>query len=74
MPRIIVGGEALIDLVPEGIGPLAPLAPRRGGGPYNTSIALGRLGTPTAFLSRVSSDAYGEALLDGLHAAGVSTD
>jgi fructokinase len=74
MPRIIVGGEALIDLVPEGTGPLTSLAPRRGGGPYNTSIALGRLGTPTAFLSRISSDAYGEALLDGLRAAGVSTD
>lgn len=73
MPRIVVAGEALIDLVPEDTGPLAPLAPRRGGGPYNTAIALGRLGTPTTFLSRVSADAYGEALLDGLREAGVST-
>lgn len=73
MPRIVVAGEALIDLVPEDTGPLAPLVPRRGGGPYNTAIALGRLGSPTAFLSRISSDVYGEALLDGVRAAGVST-
>jgi fructokinase len=73
MPRIVVAGEALIDLVPEGTGPLAPLAPQRGGGPYNTAIALGRLGSRTAFLSRVSTDAYGEALLAGLRETGVST-
>ncbi|KUF14264.1 sugar kinase [Streptomyces silvensis] len=47
------------------------LAPRLGGGPYNTAIALGRLGSATAFCSRISSDAFGEALLAGLRAAGV---
>jgi fructokinase len=73
MPKIVIAGEALIDLVPREPGPLAPLAPRRGGGPYNTAVALGRMGTATAFLSRVSRDPYGEALLDGLHDAGVDT-
>lgn len=73
MPRIVIAGEALIDLVPLGGGPLASLAPRRGGGPYNTAVALGRLGTSTAFLSRVSQDRYGEALLEGLRQAGVDT-
>ena len=34
-------------------------------------MALGRLGSPTAFCSRVSLDAFGEALLDGLREAGV---
>ncbi|MBB5933602.1 carbohydrate kinase family protein [Streptomyces zagrosensis] len=76
---IVVAGEALIDLVPsasatpEAAGGLLPLIPRRGGGPYNTALALGRLGSPTAFCSRVSEDSYGAALLDGLHAAGVDT-
>lgn len=76
---IVVAGEALIDLVPSpsahpGAGDgLTPLVPRRGGGPYNTAVALGRLGSPTAFCSRVSTDGYGAALLDGLHAAGVDT-
>jgi fructokinase len=68
---IVVAGEALIDLVPQGPGALASLRPALGGGPYNTAVALGRLGSPTAFCSRVSSDAFGEALLEGLRAAGV---
>lgn len=68
---IVVTGEALIDLVPQGAGALAPLQPALGGGPYNTAVALGRLGSPTAFCSRASHDAFGEALLDGLRGAGV---
>ncbi|MBA2948292.1 carbohydrate kinase family protein [Streptomyces himalayensis] len=81
---IVVAGEALIDLVPQpgrygsptrvspnAAGGLPDLAPRLGGGPYNTAVALGRLGSPTAFCSRVSADAFGEALLGGLRAAGV---
>ncbi|MFF9325411.1 carbohydrate kinase [Streptomyces sp. NPDC014776] len=68
---IVVAGEALIDLVPQGTGALAALRPALGGGPYNTAVALGRLGSPTAFCSRVSRDAFGEALLGGLRAAGV---
>ncbi|WP_030687921.1 carbohydrate kinase family protein [Streptomyces sp. NRRL B-1347] len=75
---IVAAGEALIDLVPQDAGPpagegagLAPLAPRLGGGPFNTAVALGRLGSPAAFCSRISYDAFGEALLARLRAAGV---
>ncbi|MER7401400.1 carbohydrate kinase [Streptomyces sp. NPDC000070] len=68
---IVVAGEALIDLVPRGTGALAALQPALGGGPYNTAVALGRLGSPTAFCSRVSYDAFGEALLDRLRETGV---
>lgn len=78
---IVVAGEALIDLVPQSGGPgdgpatghaqLPALAPRLGGGPYNTAVALGRLGSPVSFCSRVSRDSFGEALLDGLRTAGV---
>ena len=68
---IVVAGEALIDLVPQGTGALAGLLPARGGGPYNTAVALGRLGSPTAFCSRISSDAFGDALVGGLREAGV---
>ncbi|RZU38077.1 fructokinase [Streptomyces sp. BK022] len=68
---IVVAGEALIDLVPQGRGALAGLQPALGGGPFNTAVALGRLGSPTAFVSRASHDAFGEALLDGLRRAGV---
>ncbi|AKZ55081.1 Fructokinase [Streptomyces ambofaciens ATCC 23877] len=68
---IVVAGEALIDLVPQGAGALAALRPALGGGPYNTAVALGRLGSTTAFCSRVSYDAFGEALLDRLRETGV---
>ncbi|MEO3977123.1 carbohydrate kinase [Streptomyces sp. CAU 1734] len=75
---IVAAGESLIDLVPLGEGkppgegePLPALLPRPGGGPYNTALALGRLGSPAAFCSRVSTDGFGTALLAGLRAAGV---
>jgi len=68
---IVVAGEALIDLVPQRAGTLAPLKPVLGGGPYNTAVALGRLGSRTAFCSRISYDAFGKALLDGLREADV---
>ncbi|MCT2582746.1 carbohydrate kinase family protein [Actinophytocola gossypii] len=73
---ICVGGEALVDLVPASSarpGELGPLLPLPGGGPYNTAIALGRLGGPVAFLSRLSTDTFGDALLGRLHASGVDT-
>ncbi|MFI1201401.1 carbohydrate kinase [Streptomyces sp. NPDC020883] len=74
---IVVAGEALIDLVPSQQpspdGSLPALLPRRGGGPYNTAVALGRLGSPAAFCSRVSTDTFGAALLRGLRDGGVDT-
>ncbi|MQA16913.1 MAG: carbohydrate kinase [Pseudonocardiaceae bacterium] len=66
--RVVVGGEALVDLVPAHDGTLAP---RLGGGPFNVAVALGRLGVPSTFLSRLSTDAFGEALLARLRESGV---
>ena len=74
---IVVGGEALVDLVPSAStvpGELGPLLPRLGGGPYNTAVAAGRLGAPVSFLSRLSTDSFGDALLARLRVAGVRTD
>ncbi|MEW2630684.1 carbohydrate kinase [Streptomyces sp. NPDC048389] len=72
---IVVAGEALIDLVPQpGGGPPAPLLPVRGGGPYNTAIALGRLGTRVAFCSRISTDAFGDSLIERLREEGVGLE
>lgn len=72
---IVVGGEALVDLVPapgtHDAG--GPLLPRWGGGPYNAAVALGRLGVPARFLSRLSTDPFGEAMLARLTAANVDT-
>ncbi|WJZ03528.1 carbohydrate kinase family protein [Corynebacterium freiburgense] len=63
---ITVCGEGLIDLVPTSTAPLAPLQPALGGGPFNVAIAAARLGAPTRFLSRLSNDAFGEALVGRL--------
>ncbi|MCD2192288.1 carbohydrate kinase [Actinomycetospora endophytica] len=69
--RVVVGGEALVDLVPLERQPLAPLAPRLGGGPYNVAVGLGRLETPTTMLTRLSTDSFGDALLARLQDSGV---
>ncbi|MEE4492178.1 carbohydrate kinase family protein [Streptomyces sp. BE230] len=72
---IVVAGEALIDLVPESAGnPSAPLLPARGGGPYNTAVALARLGSPVTFCSRISTDAFGTSLTDRLREEKVALD
>lgn len=73
---ILVGGEALVDLVPVPAtrpGELGPLLPLPGGGPYNVAISVGRLNGPVRFLSRLSTDAFGDALLQRLHLSGVDT-
>ncbi|WP_330271231.1 carbohydrate kinase [Lentzea sp. NBC_00516] len=71
---IVVAGEALVDMVPVGDDELTPLAPKLGGGPYNVAVALGRLDVATGFLSRVSTDHFGEQLIKRLHASKVATD
>ncbi|MFD4644648.1 carbohydrate kinase [Lentzea sp. NPDC058436] len=71
---IVVAGEALVDMVPVGDDELTPLAPKLGGGPYNVAVALGRLDVPTGFLSRVSTDHFGEQLVKRLHASKVGTE
>lgn len=60
---IVVCGEALIDMVGQSAHP--------GGGPFNTARALARLGVPTAFLGRLSTDENGQELAGRLAADGV---
>lgn len=67
---IVVGGEALIDVIQDdGTQRSAP-----GGGPFNTARALARLGVPTAFLGRLSDDVEGRRLAALLISDGVSLD
>lgn len=42
-----------------------------GGGPANTAVALARLGTPTRFLGRLSTDVFGTLFRNQLSASGV---
>jgi fructokinase len=69
-PRVVVVGEALVDLVPAG-GTLLPLP---AGSPVNVAVGLGRLEVPTAFLGALSTDGFGGLLVDRLRDADVSVD
>ncbi|MBB3408256.1 fructokinase [Rhizobium sp. BK316] len=69
---ILCCGEALIDMLPRDttLGEKG-FAPYAGGAIFNTAIALGRLGIPTAFFTGIADDMMGEILLDTLKASNV---
>src|SRR3954451_22407269 len=56
---MVVAGEALVDLVPDGG---AVLREHAGGGPFNTARAIARLGGSVAFLGGLSTDRHGRWL------------
>jgi fructokinase len=66
--RVVVVGEALIDLLAD---PAGGVTAAPGGGPYNTARALAVLGTPTTFAGRLSGDVFGRRLAAGLTGTGV---
>jgi fructokinase len=63
---IVVAGEALIDLAPDG----PRLVPLPGGSPYNVAIGLARLGAAVAYLGGLSRDGFGQLMADRLRTAG----
>ena len=69
---ILVGGEALYDLVLQGPGD--DLQGHPGGGPFNTARTVGRLAQPVAYLGRLSSDRFGRRLEAILADDGVGLD
>ena len=69
---ILCCGEALIDMLPrETTQGERGFAPYAGGAIFNTAIALGRLGVPTAFFTGIADDMMGEVLLGTLKASNV---
>ena len=69
---IVVGGEALYDLVAGPGDEAATLTGHPGGGPFNVARTIGRLRQPVAFLGRVSTDRLGATHVRMLEADGVS--
>lgn len=71
---ILCSGEALVDMVPRkssaGEDCFTPLA---GGAVFNTSIALGRLGSETGYFGGISNDLFGQILIDELVQSKVET-
>lgn len=68
--RIALAGEALIDFT--GTGVLA-FQGHVGGAVLNSAIACARLGQPTAFITQLSTDLFGDQLLAYMEANGVDT-
>lgn len=64
---ILCCGEALIDMLPRRTesGETA-FAPYAGGAVFNTAIALGRLGAPVEFFSGLSTDLFGQQIMQVL--------
>jgi fructokinase len=56
---IVVGGEALVDLV---IAPDGGVTAKLGGGPFNAARTAGRLESPVSFLGALSRDRFGSML------------
>lgn len=69
-PCIAIVGEALIDFT--GSGGLS-FEGHEGGAPTNSAVAAARLGQPTAFISQLSTDLFGERLMQHLIGNGVDT-
>lgn len=69
---ILCAGEALIDMLPrETTAGESAFAPHAGGAVFNTSIALGRLDVPTQLYTGISTDLFGEVLVETLAASKV---
>jgi fructokinase len=69
---ILCCGEALIDMIPsDTAGGELGYVPHPGGAIFNTAIALGRLGVPAGMLTGLSTDLFGQQLLDALEASHV---
>jgi fructokinase len=68
---ILVGGEALFDLVVDGSDDLRG---HPGGAAFNTARTIGRLQQPVAYLGRLSTDRFGMTLERMLAADGVRLD
>jgi fructokinase len=69
---ILVGGEALFDLVLQ--DEADDLHGHPGGGPFNTARTIGRLEQPVAYLGRLSTDRFGQRLEALLADDGVTLD
>ncbi|WP_295629016.1 PfkB family carbohydrate kinase [uncultured Corynebacterium sp.] len=69
------GGASDTDVADASAASAAPagpdLRPHLGGGPFNVAIAAGLQGAEVAFLTRLSTDAYGRAGLERLVATGI---
>ncbi|CAM5441853.1 sugar kinase [Leifsonia shinshuensis] len=74
--RLVTIGEAMVVLYPDHHLPLADahtFGSDAGGAEFNVATTLARLGLPTAWVSRLGGDGFGDRILAAAHEAGVDT-
>ena len=75
---VLCAGEILYDFISrdrmQGLGGTTLFEKRPGGAPFNIAAGLQKLGVPTAFLSKIGFDEFGEALVKYLNELGIRTN
>jgi len=72
---ILCIGEAVIDMFQKNVPGLGEVfLPLPGGCSYNTSIAISRLGSPAAFIGRLSTNFFGKIQIERLRENNVRDD
>ncbi|MDQ3664150.1 MAG: carbohydrate kinase [Actinomycetota bacterium] len=69
--RVLVVGEALIDVRHQGNEHSQQPSEHPGGSPLNIAVGLARLGVPTTLAAQVGDDPRGQAIIAHLAASGV---
>lgn len=69
--RVLVVGEALVDLRHHAAEPSAQPSEHPGGSPLNIAVGLARLGVPTTLAAQVGDDPRGQTITGHLTASGV---
>lgn len=76
MNQVITIGETMVSFTPQdnmGLSYGPPLKMHIAGAESNTAIGIRRLGHPTAFISRIGDDSFGQFILRSIRAEGVDT-
>ncbi|MGJ8582246.1 MAG: aminoimidazole riboside kinase, partial [Psychromonas sp.] len=70
MNKVWVSGDAVVDLIPEGLDTYLKCP---GGAPANVAVAISRLGGESAFFGRIGHDPMGRFMLETLSEESVDT-
>ncbi len=76
LPKILVIGEALIDLFADSGHSLSnarSFTPRCGGAPANLAVSAAKLGGDVGFIGRVGKDGFGDTIINLMKKFGVDT-
>lgn len=78
MKKLLAIGEALIDFIPMqkgcGIGGVSAFSPAVGGAPANVCGAYTRLGGPSAIITQLGNDPFGDKIADEFKGFGIGTE